>query len=176
MMRLRETILAEHSRANCTKIVNWVGNNQQRFDELVDLFLHGEYKVVQRAGWPMSESVKLYPHLVRKHIGKLLKYVKRPGLHGAVKRNTVRLLQFIEIPARLHGQTMNLCFDYISSPVEEPAVKAFSLTVLQHLSRQYPDIKRELKTVIEDRWDLETVAFHSRAKKILQELNALPAY
>ena len=65
---------------------------------------------------------------------------------------------------------MNLCFDYIISPGEKPAIKAFSLTVLQHLSKQYPEIKQELKTIIEDRREFESAAFKSRAKKILKEL------
>jgi hypothetical protein len=65
---------------------------------------------------------------------------------------------------------MNLCFDYIISPKEKPAVKAFSLTVLQNLSRQYPEIKNELRTIIETQWDNESPAFRSRARKILKEL------
>jgi hypothetical protein len=89
-------------------------------------------------------------------------------MHDAVKRNTVRLLQDISIPKKYQGEIMSLCFDYISSPTEKIAVKAFSLTVLQNLSKSYPEIKQELKAVIEDRWDYETAAFHSRAKKILK--------
>lgn len=65
---------------------------------------------------------------------------------------------------------MNICFDYLISPNEKPAVKAFSLTVLENLSNSYPEIKQELKTVIEDRWNYETAAFHSRARKILKHL------
>lgn len=169
-MKLRETILKEHSRANCTRIAKWVGSNQQRFDELFDLFLNDEYLVVQRAAWPLSYAVIAHPPLIQKHFGRLLKNLRKPGLHDAVKRNTVRLLQDIIIPKKYHGDVMNICFDYIISPNEKPAVKAFSLTVLQHLSKDYPEIKQELKTIIEDRWDLESTAFKSRAKKILKEL------
>jgi len=167
-MNLRQTVLREHSKANCTVIVNWVGTNQQRFDELFRLFLHDEYRVVQRAAWPISKLVRLYPTLIKKHLSKLLRYVKQPGLHPSVKRNTVRLLQDISIPGKYHGDIMTMCFDYILSPDEKPAVKAFSLTILENLSKIYPDIKQELKTVILDRWDFETAAFHSRAKKILE--------
>ncbi len=39
-MKLRETILKEHSKANCMRIVKWVGNDQKRFDELFNLFLN----------------------------------------------------------------------------------------------------------------------------------------
>lgn len=169
-MNLRETILAEHSKANCTKIVNWIGSNRQRFDELVKLFLNDEYRVVQRAAWPLSEVLMKHPLLVHKHLGKMLAYVKKPGLHNAVKRNTIRILQVVTIPKKLHGTVMNLCFDYLIDPTEKIAVKAFSLTVLQNLAKLYPEIKQELKTIIEDRWEFETAAFHSRAKKILKEI------
>jgi len=169
-MNLRETILAEHSKANCTKIVNWIGSNQQRFDELVKLFLNDEYRVVQRAAWPLSEIVMKHPLLCQKHLGKIIANLNKPGLHNAVKRNTVRILQFVTIPEKLHGIVMNICFDYIIDPTEKIAVKAFSLTVLQNLAKLYPEIKQELKTIIEDRWEFETAAFHSRARKILKEI------
>ena len=169
-MNLRDIILKEHSKTNCTYIVKWIGNNQQRFDELVCLFLHDEYRIIQRAAWPLSEVVMRHPGLIKKHLKKILSFVKKPGLHDAVKRNTVRLLQVIDIPERFQGEVMNLCFNYISSPDEKPAVKASALTVLQNLSTQYPEIKQELKTIIQDRWEFESAAFKSRARKILKGL------
>lgn len=170
-MNLRETILAEHSKAQTNKIIAWVGDSQQRFDELFNLFLNDEYRVTQRAAWPLSYIAIAYPKLIVKHFGKLIKNLHKPGIHNSIKRNTVRLLQEINIPQRFHGEVMNLCFDYISTPGEAVAVKAFSLSILQKLSNQYPDIKQELKTIIEDRWDFETAAFKSRAKRILKELS-----
>ena len=169
-MNLRNEILKEHSKAQCKKIENWVGDNQQRFDELFYLFLHDEYRVVQRAAWPLSSSVIKNPVLIKKHFTKLIRNLSKPGIHGSVKRNTIRLLQFVHIPEKHHGEVMNICFNYISSPDEEVAVKAFSLTVLQNLARQYPEIKNELKLIIEEQWNFETAAFRSRAKKILKEI------
>jgi hypothetical protein len=79
----------------------------------------------------------------------------------------VRLLQFTEIPKRYQGRVMNTCFGFIEDPGEAIAVKAFSLTVLENLSRAYPGILPEIKTIIEARWEQETPAFRSRARKIL---------
>lgn len=169
-MDLRATILERHSKSQTDKIVKWIGNDQKRFDELFNLFLNDEYRVVQRAAWPMSYCVINHPQLIQKHFSKLLRNLKKPGIHDSVKRNTVRLLEHISIPGKFHGEIMDVCFNYINDPQEKVAIKAFSLTVLQNLCRQYPEIKQELKTIIEDRWDYETVAFRSRAKKILAEL------
>ena len=170
-MNLRQTILAEHSKANCNRIIKWVGDSQKRFNELFTLFIGDEYRVVQRAAWPLSYCSIDHPELIQKHFGKLLKNLKKPNLPISVKRNTVRLLQHITIRERYHGTVMDLCFGYIASPTEAVAVKAFSLTILQNLSHQYPEIKNELKLLIEERWDHETVAFRTRAKKILKEIN-----
>jgi hypothetical protein len=41
---------------------------------------------------------------------------------------------------------------------------------LFRLSKTYPEIRAELKLIIEDHWDNETIAFRSRGKKILSEL------
>jgi hypothetical protein len=169
-MKLREAILKEHSKANCSRIVKWIGNNQSRFDELFGLFLNDEYRVVQRAAWPVSYCVINHPELIKNHFSKLIRNLKKPRLHDSVKRNTVRLLQHITIPEKFHGEIMNICFSYISSPDEAVAIKAFSLTVLQNLAKQYPDIQNEIKLVIEERWEYETAAFRSRAKKILKGL------
>jgi hypothetical protein len=168
-MNLRDSILAEHSKANCNRIVKWIGSDQLRFDALFALFLHDEPVVMQRAAWPMSNSVIAHPQLVHKHFAKLLSNLTKPHLHTAIKRNTLRLLEDVDIPKRYHGKLMNTCFNYILTPDEKPAVKASALSILQKLSFLYPGIKAELTTIIRDRWEFESAAFRSRAKKILHQ-------
>lgn len=167
-MSLKEEILKEHSKAQAMKIVSWVGDIQNRFDELFELFVSDEKLVVQRSGWPLSYCNTSYPTLIKKHFGRLVANLEKPRLHNAVKRNTMRLLQEVPIPKKYQGAIMNTCFEYISSFEEPAAVKAFSLTVLQNLSKEYPEILPEIKLLIEERWDHETSAFKSRARKILK--------
>lgn len=163
-------LLAEHSKAQCLRVVKWIGSDQKRFTELINLFLSDDYKLVQRAAWPMSYAVQAHPALIKPHYGKLIKQLSQPGLPDAVKRNTVRIFQEIDAPKRFHGQLMNTCFGFIESMTEKPAIKAFALTVLYKLSAQYPDIRPELKAIIEDRWEYESPAFKSRGRKILKAL------
>lgn len=169
-MDLLKAIEKEHSKTQCEKIVRYVGNDKVRFGELMQLFLKGEYRVTQRAGWPMSICVEKHPELITPYFKQILPLLKKPGVHIAVVRNTVRLLQHVNIPKSYHGQVMNICFDFIADNETAPAIKAFSLTVLENLSEVYPEIKSELKLVIEERWPYETAAFWARAKKILKKL------
>ena len=169
-MNLREEILREHSKAQCTKIVKWVGSDQKRFDELLNLFLNDEYRVVQRAAWPVSYCVIANPVFINKNWKKLINNLKKQGLHDSVKRNSIRLLQDIEIPGKYHGEIMDICFRYLESPTEPLAVKAFSMTVLGNLAKHYPEIIPELKILIEDQLPHQTAGFKSRAKKIYKQL------
>ena len=169
-MNLRTEILKEHSKAQCSKIVKWVGADQKRFDELFNLFLNDEYRVVQRAAWPVSNSVIAHPAFINKHWSKLIRNLEKPDLHNAVKRNSIRLMQDIEIPEKYHGEIMNICFKYLESPTEALAVKVFSMSVLGDLAKKYPEIKSELKLLIEDQLPHQTAGFKSRAKKILKKL------
>lgn len=169
-MKLIDQIEKEHSRANCMKIVQWVGNSQQRFNELFNLFMTGTERVIQRSAWPLSYAVQQHPQLIRPHLTTLIRQMEKDDMPPAVRRNAVRLLQDIDVPVRLQGKLMNYCFDYICDPQEKAAVKAFSLTILERMSRQYPDIAGELRRIIEERWDQESAAFRSRGRKILARL------
>lgn len=169
-MDLRNQILLEHTKANCQLIVEWVGNDAARFNELFYLFLNDEYRVTQRAAWPMSNCAIAHPELMKKNMGKLITNLQKPNLHNSVKRNTVRLLQSAGIPLKYEGIVMHICFTYIEDPKEAVAVKAFSLTILGKLARKYPEIIPELKSLIEDQVSHQTPAFTGRAKKVLKEL------
>jgi hypothetical protein len=170
-MNIRTALLKEHSKKQCAAIVKWIGSDQKRFDDLFDLFLNDEYRVVQRAAWPLSYCVEAHPDLIKKHFAKLIKNLNKKGIHDSVKRNSIRLLQHVDIPEKFHGKVMDICFSYISSPTEAVAIKAFSITVLQNLAKKYPEIINELKLVIDERWDYETIAFKTRAKKLLKEFS-----
>jgi len=149
--------------------VKWVGTSQQRFDELFNLFLNDEYRVVQRAAWPVSYCVIAHPGLISKHWNKLIKNLQKTNLHDSVKRNSVRLLQHLDIPKKYQGQVMDICFNYLASPTEAIAIKAFSLTVLSNLAQQYPQIVPEIKLIIEEQLPRQTPALAVRSKRFLQK-------
>jgi hypothetical protein len=169
-MNLPKALTEDFSTPQISRIVKWIGTDQKRFDQLFKLFIGKGDLLVQRAAWVLSHAALKQPELVQKHLSKIIKNLQKPGLHDTVKRNSVRILQRVSIPEKLHGLIMDICFAYIADPKEKPAIKAFSLTVLENLSKHYPEIKSELKLIIEERWEHETAAVRSRARKILKKL------
>ncbi|CAN5658152.1 hypothetical protein BH11BAC3_BH11BAC3_45540 [soil metagenome] len=167
---LCEAILKEHSKAQRDIIVQWIGTDQKRFNQLLQLFLKDEYRVTQRASWALSYCIEAHPIFIKNKLGLLIDNLQKPGLHDAIKRNTIRILQHINIPEKHQGKVMDICFNYVQSPTEAVAIKAFSLTVLGNLAKLYPEILGEIKLVIEEQSPHETAAFKSRAKRLLKEV------
>jgi hypothetical protein len=167
-MTLRKALLEEHSKSQRDKIVSYIGKDKAKFAELIRIFTGSDYRLTQRAAWPLSYCVRKYPELIQPYFSDMIGMLQKSGTDNAVTRNIIRLLQDVDIPEKYHGEIMNICFDFIQSNDAPAAIKAFSLTVLHNLSRHYPDIKSELKLIIEERWDYETAAFKSRARKVLK--------
>ena len=85
-----------------------------------------------------------------------------------MKRNVVRILQFVDIPRGLQGIVANQCFEFLSSIDEPIAVRTFSMTVLAKIAKDEPDLKKELELIVRQMLPYGTPAFRARAKKVLK--------
>lgn len=168
-MDIEKELLKGHSKAVTDKIVSYVGASQNRFNKLIVIFLKGPYQITQRAAWALSNCVQNHPFLIARHYSSILKILGKPANHDAVKRNIMRLLQFAEVPVKYQGPVIEHGFR-LMDPKEPVAVRVFAMTVVANLARQHPDLKKELKLVIEDQLPFGSAAYRSRSKKILRQL------
>lgn len=169
-MNLRKQILKEQSKANCHAIVKYIGDSPKRFSQLINIYLAGPYRVTQRAAWPISVCAEKSPQLITPHLKKLLDFVTKPGVHVAVKRNTLRLLQFINIPKKFHGRVAEIGFNFLNDKSETVAVQVFAMTALSKVIKDEPTLANELRIIIEDRMPYASAGFRSRGAKILKEI------
>lgn len=168
-MNFKIQLAQAHSKENARLIADYIGADEQRFDELMQLFFAPEYRVAQRAAHAVSHCVDAHSHLILPYIGSMVTHLQTDP-EVAIRRNTVRLLQNQEIPEAFQGILLEKCFEYLLQAKETAAVKAFSMTILHRLTKQYPELKPELKLVIEDTLQNATPGVMNRGKKILKDL------
>lgn len=166
-MNLREAILSEHSRAQADKIVAYVGEDKKRFAHLMELFFEGEYRITQRAGWPMSDIARKHPELFEPYLEQAIAYLGRPNIHPAIIRNVLRILQGMRLNEEVQGHMFDICFSYVQDPKQAGAIKAFSITVLKNICKAYPDLAKEVSLVLKERLPYEKPSFKVRAKDFL---------
>lgn len=172
-MNIKVALLEDsaYSKATIMKVAKYACSSSNRFKQLMACFLSDEERLSQRAAWSLGWAVKINAAMIQPHIKTLVDQLERKDVHYAVIRNSMRILESIDIPEALHGEVMNACFTFIEKPATPAAIKAFSLTTLYNLSKFYPEIKAELKMIIEDQFENETPAFKSRGKKILKMIS-----
>lgn len=169
-MNLKDQLQKVHSRKNCDVIVEWVGDDAKRFQQLFSFLFLNDSLLSQRAAWPVSYCVSSYPSLIKRHLKDLLQKMKSTGVHNAIKRNGLRLLNDVEITEKYEGEIIEMCFSFLNSQQEAIAVKTFSMSILERLTLKYPDLTTELYVSIEDQLPHQSTAFKSKGKKILKNL------
>ncbi len=169
-MNLVKEILKEHSKKQKDKIVSYIGHDPKRFAELVHVFLEGPYRVTQRAAWPVSYCIEQYPDLLKPHFRKILYQLGEKNIHDSVKRNTLRMLQFVRVPKAHQGITTDLCLAFLADAKEPVAIRVFAMTVLANIAKEIPELKNELIPLIEDQIPYANAGFISRGGKVLKQL------
>ena len=166
-MNIREALLEVHSKAQAEKICRYVGDDPDRFAELMKFMLGPVYRLSQRAAWPVSYCIERHPDLIKPYWGKLAQQLERDDAHVAVRRSVARLLQFVEIPARYRGRIFDACYNLFANPAETVAVRVFSMTVAANIARDQPELMNELRLVARKHPEAATAGFRSRARRVL---------
>jgi hypothetical protein len=168
-MKLKEELLKEHSLIHAQKISIWAVESKSNLKQLMDAFFSKEKLVVQRASWSASKAYELKPQWFEAYIPHLIACLDKP-IHGSVRRNSLRILQTMDIPESYSGKLIDTLFALLADSKTESAVKAFGMTVAYNIIQHYPELKSELKIIIEDQLPFATPSFKSRAKKIINNL------
>jgi hypothetical protein len=166
-MNIREALLAEHSGAQTMKVVEYIGDDPVRFKDLMGNFLGDTYRLSQRAAWAVSYCAEHHPDLIKPYFGRLLDQLERDDAHVAVRRNVVRLLQFVAIPQRYCGRVFDACYRLLDDPAQPVAVRCFSMTVAANIACDSPELIEELRLVAAKYPFAATAGFRVRARRVL---------
>ena len=166
-MNIREALAAEHSKRQTMKIVNYIGDDPQRFKELMKVFLSDEYRPVQRASWSVNCCVENHPNLALPYFPKLLTILERDDVHTGAHRNILRMFQFVDIPTRHRGRLYDICAQFLDDLSRPVAVRVFALTVAAKIADGEESLINELKALAEKSIPHSTIAFRVRARRIL---------
>ena len=154
----RNRVLAQH-----------ILEHPQLFDELMQYFFSEDLRIAQRSSNVVNLCVEKNNLLIFPYLPKIIKGLKKTP-HDAYKRNSIRLMQFIDLPEEHIGDVADICFKYLDSVKEPIAVRAFSMTVLYNITKTYPEIKNELIMMIEDHLPYGSAGIKARGKNILRLL------
>lgn len=171
-MNLKESIPERYSKQDFKEIIDWIDGSPEHFGDLMEVFFENNSRKNQYAASVMIHCVDKWDYLLTPYLEKLILNLQNQNLKDATKRNTVRVLQDVQIPENLQGILADICFQYLQKPSEAIAIKVFSMTIIHNLTKDYPELKEELQFILAEQMPFQSAGFRSRAGKILKDLQS----
>lgn len=179
---LEAQILAEHSKSQTMRLVRWVGHDAERLEILMEIFLNNppsaplpkgrayQYVFTQRSSWALRYVGENSPELLAPWLPVLVANLRQTPLHDAIKRNTLNVFEPLDFPENLDDDLADLCFGFLADPKEAIAIRCASMTILTKICQRVPELKSELRLILEEHLEHGSAGFKSRAKKVLGRL------
>lgn len=171
-MDLRKHLSRSGAIGELTKMGDDLGSNIPLFKALVDIYIEGPYELTHRAAHVINIITARYPQMIQPHLKRIITHLEKPGVHDAYRRNTIRMLQWIELPRIFQGLILDICFRYLQDKKEAIAIKVFSMSVISKIASDEPSLLAELSIILEDQLPYAGPAFRSRAAKVLRAIRA----
>ncbi len=168
--RIKEHIQQRASKNETVAFTKYIIERPYLIEELYKLIFQYNIKEQWKAAWLFEHIYLEDKRLINPYLKNMIQQF--PNLESdGVKRHFSKILAYSEINHLLDGCFINTCFDWILSEKIPVAVKANCMHILYNATKIYPELKPELKIVIEEQFNNNSAGFKSRARKILKEIS-----
>lgn len=132
------------------------------------IFLKSEFRKSQEAATEIVKIIQKEPSLLDPYFTILLS-----KLNSSVffKRNVLRFIEKVDFDPKFEGELYSNCRSYLLED-EAIAIKAFSMEICRKIAERHPDLKPELKEIIQyniERYP-DSGGIKSRGNKVLNLL------
>ena len=172
--RIKSMLEEERNKAQRDKIIDYVGNDEDRFHALFEIFsdktLHWRFN--QWAAWPMGYIGRKHPELIIPYVEEMVEMLENP-VHDAVPRNILRILEDIDIPEVAEGPLFDKCFGFLNDTKKPIAMRVFSMTILFRIGQKYPETLDEIAEAISIHLPQGSAGFKNRGQKIINKIRSM---
>ncbi len=166
-MNIPNQLHQAHSLQNSEAIVRYIGSHPKAMDALMTCFVADDWRMNQRAAWPVEMISRKHPDWLLPYFPALLERLKNPK-HDALVRNVLRAWQHMDVPEVYQGEVADYCFQYLSDSRVAVAIRVFAMTILKNICGHWPEMAGELRLVIEEHLPVASPGFKSRGSKVLR--------
>ncbi|MCX6281594.1 MAG: hypothetical protein NTU51_06505 [Bacteroidetes bacterium] len=167
---LIKIINSSRGRNHTDRLLDIIRTHPEWHNELIDIYLANEEPCSRRIVWAIDLYSIENPGIIETHLERIVDLLPLFN-HDALRRHSLHILSRFPVPALCLGSLLGLCFEWLLSPVQPPAVKVYCMEILYTISLDEPELRKELADCIEYRLNEETPGFKNRGLKILKKLS-----
>jgi len=153
------------SKHNAMLIAEYVSTDAKSYAKLLDIVFDNIEPTSRIAAYVIDNANDIDNKLITNNIEGVVDFVlTKPNY--SIMRSLLKLISMNRIPKNKQGEMLMLCTDYLYSEKVPVAVKVHCLQIFYNISEEEPDLKPELKQIIEDTIENNSAGYKSRAKRI----------
>lgn len=122
-----------------------------------------------RAAWILDYINELSPRTIDLLIPEMIKNIISIN-NNSKSRHILKIISSRKIDKNIAGEFINFCFDTLIDNKIPVAVRVHAMQILADFCFHEPDLKNELKYIIEDLTPYNSPAFKARARRVLKQL------
>lgn len=171
-MDIRTLLLSEHSKENAEAIMYMAIEDNSVLEELLSLFAEDNYRLIQRASWPLTMISDKRPYVLRNYRTEIVDHLFSNSENDSAVRNILRIFQHMRLPEDRWEKAIDFCYKKLESPGTSVAIKVFSMQILydELIAEGHYELLPDLAAIIEDYMPHGSPGYKSKGKKILRAI------
>lgn len=168
--RLYNELLAGLAGSTGAERVAWakqIANCDMDLKELLPL-LYADKKTAYRFSWMLSDVGIAYPQKLFSELPGIFERRKETDILN-FEQQFVKYWRLCGVPEENKGEAIDMMFRMLTDPKESVHIKTVALDVLYELTKEYPELKNELRLCIEETKE-EQSSFKQKSERILKQL------
>lgn len=150
------------------KWANYIIENKVPILSIIEL-LHYPRPISMRFIWLIGHLCDVNPSAVSPAVNFFFKERNKVNFPN-YDRSLAKMANLCEIPKESEAEIIDLLFCWILNPKIIVTTKNYSLEALLKISKDHPELKNEIRIVIEDQVKKNSISFEKHAGKILVKL------
>ena len=167
--KLQDLLIHNLSRQTKTMAIQLVGNDFSKVAVLWDWLNNANDPLKWRAAWVFEELCLKHPAVLAQYLDDIAELF--PTLtHVPLRRMLGHLLAESVIPESYESEIVDVSFQWLQDVFMPPAVRVHCMSIIFNLTKKYPELKQELKSILLFDYELGSAGYKNRASKILAKL------
>ncbi len=172
MEETKDLINAFKSNRDYKKFAQLAAETKGAISGLIKLCYTMDYPFPQYSSWLLAHVADNYFETLKPYHPQLIDAFldcKEPS----TQRNLGNVLQRFARDNHREGELLDKLFQFLLDSETKVALKVYAMNLIFTFLKDYPELKCELQSIIEDGMTRETAAYQSAGKKILKNIAKL---
>jgi len=169
-MNIEELLSSHLSRSFVDHLVESIIEQPPLFDQLYPLVFSDNTKAAWRAAWVLAHLQIKIPTLFDDKIPEIIRFIPL-AKHDGIKRSLIYIVSNANIND-YPVDFINLCFDWMLSPKQAPAIQVYCMRTLYRVCKIYPDFRPELQACLDNVEQADySNGFNAARRNMLKQLH-----